>query len=1317
MVCVLHLPGQLSNLGSARRVPLAYFLKRENVSIKRFCEQFDRVYCISLPRSTGRRDYITGYFAELGIANYEFFDATDKDEAIVGRYFDDGLVQTYPPCFRCGKLTCGRDDCNNILIPSQVATFISYLRLWRKIRDANVGRALIVEDDVKFTDYAPEIAQAFVTHGGLDSISFVADKPVLLRLGWAVSDEHKGSEKPVVAKGLTRMSNPCHAITRALAVLLLERFVRVETTVDIYQHIVVGETVENYTLLPPLSYELSWSVGAMESLIHPKSVRVEYLKEHHADNMDAIESALHDVQMHFSHVTFRQLLVVGNPGGNTERMSRLLKAMGADVGHDEMGKTGICSWTFAVPDASPYAARKQIVSRSRAHFARVIHHVGNPRDAIPRIVEEFRRVPEVYEFCRRHILDRYRVDIAEGQSDVDKAVMIYVYWNKIIEDSSPDVVFKEDDDPELLRAFLVEHDVIPEAQCFDSPGLMNKSERRHIGWGQASKINIGLLNEQCRRYGYAEISGGTGEDMLDEMLLIGGCPRSGTTILQYVLNTDPHVFITNEMNLFKTVDGLGSLLGADASLATKRPHESPRALSVRESWTVSDFTKYKFDAGCTKAILRKIYEIHHERVRPGKALAVFGDKFPKYYQSIDHYNLAGSAFKYIHITRNPLDVINSMIMRVKNAQEGKDTWKAHPTLESQIAIWAEAFAFIRGRETDAQVLHVLYEDFVFNTAHVMEEIGSFLNMSLVWESCIENDEAKHFRRENIGAHELSVIDASGVYQEYVNYLQVHQANSRALEIAIDAQAVFDAVRKRAVKNKDKKDEVAMRNADRLTRRGEDFFSSGRLEEARHAFLEALRCVPGFVTAHNNLGVMAWHEGDVEDAVGHFLAALEARPDDEVALANLVEVLKSSGAFQGYLASLENCRTAGQKAFDVREVVSRIRGSISGSVGSPHVGDNRDMSQAAPVGSRAETTDQESMDSFLSVQGVEALKCAVPDFAARLASCRGFLQDRTRERIAKNHVFLKTFLGGDDPLDPFAPKGAHDADCFGILGVKPDAAKSHVISLARAKGKPVYVFENGFIRSIHTWVDGPHGPHLTSGISYIFDDAAAYYDSTRPSRLEWLLENSPLLDEGQIARARRNIEFIQENQLSKYNHQPLKAYKPKRPSNRNILVIDQSYNDYSVILGGADDGTFARMLDEVVNANPGGDIYVKVHPDSIAAKRDGRRGYYDDYTGHSRVTFIDEPINPICLIEPFDEIHVVTSQLGLEALLYGKRVVCHGMPFYAGWGLTTDKLQCARRTRTLTKEELFFIMRIRSTRCTRIQKRTGLRPLRRQWTGW
>jgi capsular polysaccharide export protein len=58
-----------------------------------------------------------------------------------------------------------------------------------------------------------------------------------------------------------------------------------------------------------------------------------------------------------------------------------------------------------------------------------------------------------------------------------------------------------------------------------------------------------------------------------------------------------------------------------------------------------------------------------------------------------------------------------------------------------------------------------------------------------------------------------------------------------------------------------------------------------------------------------------------------------------------------------------------------------------------------------------------------------------------------------------------------------------------------------------------------------------------------------------------------------------------------------------------------------------------------------------------------------------------------LLPQVDEVHTLTSLAGFEALLRGKKVVCHGQPFYAGWGRTEDREPVARRTRRLTLDEL------------------------------
>jgi capsular polysaccharide export protein len=48
---------------------------------------------------------------------------------------------------------------------------------------------------------------------------------------------------------------------------------------------------------------------------------------------------------------------------------------------------------------------------------------------------------------------------------------------------------------------------------------------------------------------------------------------------------------------------------------------------------------------------------------------------------------------------------------------------------------------------------------------------------------------------------------------------------------------------------------------------------------------------------------------------------------------------------------------------------------------------------------------------------------------------------------------------------------------------------------------------------------------------------------------------------------------------------------------------------------------------------------------------------------------------------------MTSLVGFEALIRGKKVYTYGMPFYAGWGLTIDSKKCERRKRTLSRDRL------------------------------
>src|SRR4051812_25489877 len=108
---------------------------------------------------------------------------------------------------------------------------------------------------------------------------------------------------------------PCHAMTSAYAQQLLDRFDGFQTTSDIYTHQLCPGPTEALTVLPPVASELSWSVGAVDSLIHPKLARSQYLRE--SGDEAAAEANDRAVRSHVQHMFYRPFLIVGHPCAGT----------------------------------------------------------------------------------------------------------------------------------------------------------------------------------------------------------------------------------------------------------------------------------------------------------------------------------------------------------------------------------------------------------------------------------------------------------------------------------------------------------------------------------------------------------------------------------------------------------------------------------------------------------------------------------------------------------------------------------------------------------------------------------------------------------------------------------------------------------------------------------------------------------------------------------------------------------------------------------------------------------------------------------------
>jgi len=473
---------------------------------------FKSIYCISLANSTKRRKHIIEELDQYNIKNYEFINAVNQNNVMVENAYSQGTVKLFPPCFRCGKKEC---DCeNNVLIPTQVATFFSHMEAWGEISKQENDLYLIIEDDIKFNDYYRSIK--YLLHWKIHRLFSKNKKnPFLLRMGWAHNQDHT-KQNIKFEKGLVKMSNPMYAINPEMAKKLLKYFKQIDTTVDIYLHKNIATQFDNYTVFPPLAYELSWSTGDMESLIRPRSKRLAYL-ENKKDEMAKKE--LKEYDEHIDRAIHRKLLAIGHPRTGSGYTSALLKAYGIDAGHEKMGEDGIVSWMFTVYDLNnPFALNKYAKSRYYTSFDNIIMFTRDPLTAIPSIIRENNAAETSYEFRRKHILKETNIDLNKFENDLEKAIENYYLWSKMaIEKNKPSLIVRVEYDDEVLFNFLKKQEIevnknlemMPEKNINANKAYKGKTVEKPLvseeNWLNLDKKLKLQLNELCSLLNYTPL--------------------------------------------------------------------------------------------------------------------------------------------------------------------------------------------------------------------------------------------------------------------------------------------------------------------------------------------------------------------------------------------------------------------------------------------------------------------------------------------------------------------------------------------------------------------------------------------------------------------------------------------------------------------------------------------------------------------------------------------------------------------------------------------------------------------------------------------
>ena len=276
--------------------------------------------------------------------------------------------------------------------------------------------------------------------------------------------------------------------------------------------------------------------------------------------------------------------------------------------------------------------------------------------------------------------------------------------------------------------------------------------------------------------------------------------------------------------------------------------------------------------------------------------------------------------------------------------------------------------------------------------------------------------------------------------------------------------------------------------------------------------------------------------------------------------------------------------------------------------------------------------------------------------------------------------IRRFLWDGVGSPPFLParKGLRRAARRdGVLAVWPSRVTPDMLEEARRQGVAIARVEDGFLRSKGL------GAVLHPPGSVVIDRTGIYYDARSASDMERLLSTTvftPALER----RAARLLTMIQASGVTKYGAGGGQMIDLPH-GRRTVLAVGQVEDDLSVEYGGAGVTGNLDLLERVRAAEPDAYIVYRPHPDVQAGLR---KGHLSDAAVLGHADAIDTGSPLMELVQTVDEVHVLSSLTGFEALMRGRPVTVHGMPFYAGWGLTRDlAAPNERRGRRLTLHQL------------------------------
>lgn len=196
----------------------------------------------------------------------------------------------------------------------------------------------------------------------------------------------------------------------------------------------------------------------------------------------------------------------------------------------------------------------------------------------------------------------------------------------------------------------------------------------------------------------------------DSPIIIGGCARSGTTLIRVMLDTSSNIYCGPESNLFLPI-----------RIRTRRRIE-------KLSWKFDAPTKEIETLLTRSSCLSEFIEKFFKRISSLRGKRRWADKSPRNVLRLDYIFKHFPRAKFIHVIRDGRDVACSLrTFPKRKIVNGKIIpLNTNRPLDECIKRWIHDVNMGRKYKNDSHYIEVKYEDLIFNTEKTLKRLFIFL---------------------------------------------------------------------------------------------------------------------------------------------------------------------------------------------------------------------------------------------------------------------------------------------------------------------------------------------------------------------------------------------------------------------------------------------------------------------------------------------------------------------------------------------------------------------------------------------------------------